>query len=371
MMNLFPSELEDWLRRYYFSTAYDLGSSGVESFDFAQLRMLTGLSLEAMDRVIFNDSKSLGGDQVRDAVARRFNGGDSSSVMVTHGSTEAIFLAMHSLLLADDEVILTDPIYHELAAIPHSIGCRLKRWVLRPEDGFKPDLAQLKALLSSKTKMIVVNFPHNPTGVTVDQGTLEHIAALAADVNAYLFWDGAFSELQYGEAPVLDPRSIYHRTISIGTLSKGYGLPGLRVGWCLAESEILERCLPLRDNVTLHLSPLVELVAEHAIRHGDVLIQDRLNQAKANRTMLHGWIADHEGLVNWTPPMAGVCSFVEFPRVPDVRQLCADLAEQDGVLLIPGDCFGHKQFVRLGFGGSSKSFNEGLSLVSKRLKDLA
>ncbi len=181
--------------------------------------------------------------------------------MVTHGSSEAMYLVIHALLRAGDEVVVLDPAYQPLQSIAASVGCRLRHWRLRFERGFAPDIEEAKRLIGPQTRMVIVNFPHNPTGATLSREELRELVAACERVGAYLFWDAAFAEVTYDAPPLPDPALSYERAISLYTLSKAFGLPGLRVGWCVAAPEVLEQCMRLRDYITLHLSPMVELIA--------------------------------------------------------------------------------------------------------------
>jgi aspartate/methionine/tyrosine aminotransferase len=149
-------------------------------------------------------------------------------------------------------------------------------------------------------------------------------------------------------------------------MSKVYGLPGLRVGWCLAAPRLLEKMVRVRDYVTLHLSPLVEFIAEKAVRHADRLIALRLGQARRNLELVADWAASESGRVSWVRPAGGV---TVFPRLsmPDTEPLCRRLAEERKVLLVPGSCFGHPEHVRLGFGGASAQLERGLAQLSSLL----
>jgi aspartate/methionine/tyrosine aminotransferase len=158
---------------------------------------------------------------------------------------------------------------------------------------------------------------------------------------------------------------LYERAISMGTLSKCFGLPGLRVGWCIAAPQVLEQCIRWRDYITLHLSPLVETIAAAAIAQSDVLVGPRLEQARTNLAILTAWLGGHEEL-GWAPPQGGVCIFPRLPTEIDVETFCHRLARERKVLLVPGSCFGHPQHVRLGFGGAAADLKEGLG----RLGDL-
>jgi len=366
-MEIAPALLEQWMRRYYFDTEIDIGSSGVESFSMSELRRLLGLSQNDLDQVIFDDSRTLGGPGLRAAIGDRWANGNLDRVMATHGSSEGIFLVMNTLLRPGDEVITVSPSYQQLFAIAESIGCELKFWNLDFKHGFVPDIKQLERLVTKRTRMLVVNFPQNPTGASLMPEQQEELVDIVAETGSYLLWDGAFTEMTYGRPPLPDPGMLYDRTITLGTLSKGYGLPGLRVGWLLASPEILERLVGLRDYLTLHLSPLIELIAERAVRNADVLLRVRMEQACANLNTLAAWVERHRELVDWAPPQGGVCAFLRMLGGGDVETFCHRLAREFRVLLVPGTSFNQPGFVRLGFGGSSQKFEEGLTRLSDLL----
>lgn len=367
-MEIAPALLEDWLRDYYFNCEIDISCSGVENLTFEQLRKLIGLSQQELDAVVFNDSPSCGSPRLRRAIAERWGDGDPARVMATHGSSEALFLIMNTLLRPGDEVVVLDPCYHSLNNLAESTGCRLKTWRLDFGRKFVPDVDEVKRLISPQTRMVVVNFPHNPTGATLTAEQQAELVEAVASVGAYLVWDAAFGELTYDAPPLADPGTMYERTITIGTLSKAYGLPGLRVGWCLSSPELLARFVNLRDYTTLYLSPLVETIAERAVENGDLILQPRLEQARRNLALLERWVEEHEGLVEWARPRGGVTTFLRFPLIDDVEAFCHRLMQSHRVLVVPGSCFKSPDYVRLGFGGPTSELVEGLSRLSKLLK---
>jgi len=366
-MNITRAHLEDWMRAYYFSAEIDIGSSGVENFSMAELRDLIGLNLEDLDVVKFDDSPSCGKQSMRQVIADRWGDGDPEKVLTTHGSSEVIFLIMNALLQAGDEVVVLNPCYHALRNIAESIGCHLREWNLRFEDQFVPDIADAKKLINAKTKMVVVNFPHNPTGATLTPEQQQELIDAVSEVNAYLVWDSAFSELVYDSAPLPDPVLTYERAISLGTLSKAYGLAGLRVGWCLAVPELLERFVHWRDYTTLYLSPLIEAIAERAIEKADVLRDVRLTRARKNLEILAHWVEQHRQFVEWVRPKGGVTSFVRMHGVDDIEEFCHRLGREQGVMVVPGSCFHNPEYARFGFGGPTADLEEGLARVSLQL----
>jgi capreomycidine synthase len=368
-MRLPHAHLEDWMREYYFDTAIDLGSSGVQCWSLAQLRQLVDIDAAELDGIVFDDSPTYGGDALRTAVANRFLAGDADRVLATHGSTEAIFLAMNALLAAGDEVVVVDPGYHSLRSVAQAVGCRLTSWRLRAEDGFVPDLDALRAVITPRTRMVVVNFPNNPTGASLTPAGYDEFLDIVAESGAYLVWDGAFTELVYDAEPLPEPALRYDRCVSIGTMSKAYGLPGARVGWCLAAPDILASLVPLRDAITICLSPFTEYFAARAIESADEILQIRRTQAAHNLDRLAVWVRENAGLVSWTRPMGGCTAFPAFTGIEDTEQLCRDLGREHDVLLVPGTGFGHRDRVRLGFGGPGSAFCEGLRRLRSAIEN--
>jgi capreomycidine synthase len=369
-MKMVPALLEYWLRDYYFSCSFDISCSGVESFSLGELRDILQLEQAEMDRIVFRDSQSLGAPELRQAIADRWGDGNPDCVMATHGSSEAQFLILNALLQPGDEVVILEPSYQPLYSIAESIGCELKPWRLLFEKGFRPDIEEAKRLIGPRTAMVIVNFPHNPTGASLTLEEQSELIEAVKQVGAYLVWDAAFAELVYDGKPLPDPYRRYDRCISLGTLSKTYGLPGLRIGWAIAAPDILARCIELRDYITLHLSPLIELIAQKSIEQSDRLLNLRLPQIHANLAILTEWCAQHEGFVDYARPQGGVSAFLRLTGVTDVDGFCHRLVNEYKTLLVPGSCFNRPDFVRIGFGGATAEFEHGLSRFSTLLHQI-
>lgn len=363
--------LEDWLRDYYFTNQIDIGSSGVQPYSMAELRAILGISPGLLDEVVFAESHSRGAPELRAAVAAAFRAGGEERVLITNGSCEAEYLFMTTFLRPGDEVVVLEPAYHMLNTLPQAVGCRITPWRLRPEDDFRPDLDELEALVTSRTRAVIVNFPHNPTGVSLDRDGQRRLLEIVARAGTYLVWDQAFHELVYAEDAVLDPAPPYERFVSFNTLSKAYGLPGLRVGWAIMAPELIAHCVALRDYISYALSPLVERFALHAVHGSGRLLASRLRQARANRLVLGDWLHRHRHLVQGVLPTGGVTAFPRLPGVADVDGFCHRLMGDYGVLLVPGSCFDMPAHVRLGFGGPAAEFREGLARLCALLHEVS
>jgi len=320
--------------------------------------------------MVFHDSESYGGKRLRAALADRWSGGDISQMMVTHGSSEAIYLVMHTALEPGDEIIVVDPAYQQLYDIAADRGCRVTRWPLEAGNGFAADLSLLRRLTARGPAMIVVNFPHNPTGVSITPAQQDELIAIAAASGAWLVWDHAMGEITHTGRPLPLPAGRYDRCIVFGTFSKSYGLAGLRVGWCLAPPPLLAQMTLLRVYIALYVSPVLEFFAKQAVRNADRIVLMQQQHAAANLRLLREWAESVPDLVRFTEPHGGVTTFVEFPGQPDVVRSCRRLAEEHRVLLVPGACFGDRfsNHARLGFGGTSAELTTGVSRLEQVLR---
>lgn len=225
--------------------------------------------------------------------------------MTTSGSGEAISLVLSALLQAGDEVVVVEPGYHLLSEYATALGCRISTWWLDPERDWRPDLDELASLVTPRTRAIIVNFPQNPTGATLTGTELHRLFAIADGVGAYVLWDGAFTDLTYDAPPLPSAPALYDRAVGFGTFSKAFGLPGLRFGWCVAPPALLTECVRIRDYTTLHVSPLVELLALGVLDNAQAFIRPRLEQAATGRATLLEWAAAHPDLVSSRPRPAG------------------------------------------------------------------
>ncbi|GAA2207637.1 aminotransferase [Nonomuraea monospora] len=359
-----PALLEQWYRDHLCPDALDISSSGVPPITMAELRALTGITPEALDAVRFEDSHSLGSPPLRQAVADAWAGGDAARVLIGQGSNEAVFLLLHTLLEPGDDVVAMSPIYHAYGSALRSAGCRVRHWAVRPEDGADLDLDELERLVLPGTRAVLVNLPHNPSGVTVSPAGQARIVEIAAARGAYLVWDNAFAELVHDGEPLTDVAQLYERAFSVGTLSKCYGLPGLRIGWCVGPPAVLDRTVGLRDTTTLFCSTLTEFLAAHAVRHRKKLSGHFAELVGKGRDVFLHWARSSDAVESFTPPMGGVTSLVRFRGTPDATELCVRLARA-GVLLVPGRAFGAPAWARLGYAVPGDELGHGLELVDR------
>ncbi|MBK8048317.1 MAG: aminotransferase class I/II-fold pyridoxal phosphate-dependent enzyme [Anaerolineales bacterium] len=249
----------------------------------------------------------------------------------------------------------------------------MSQWRIRPENGFRYDVDELEELLTPKTRLIVLNTPHNPTGAMIPDQDLRRIYALADSVGARVLCDEAYRWLAVpgGEAfapPVFD---LGERGISVGTLSKPFGLPGLRVGWMAAPKEIVAKCWSMRDYVSLSPGKLNDALAQLAIRHRAQIVARNSAIIEANLAAAQTWIDANADLVDWQPPRGGLLALLHYTLAMPSLALADRLATEYSVMLAPGSAFGYEQYLRIGIGQHPAVFHAGLAAAGKCFRALA
>ena len=368
LTNFPPALLEDWYRYNYFGNEFDISGSGVEDYTFSEIQQIADFTFSEVDQLTAEDGYTVGNANVRSQIAKRFGNGDSESVLTTNGANEGLLLVMRALLKAGDELVTLGPCYHCHDQIAASMGCVIKKWAIPVGESQETlDVNDLKSLITSKTQAICLNFPHNPTGISIDQATLNEIVRLSSEHNIYLIWDAVFQELVYDTVKLDDPIHHYDKTVTLGTFSKAYGAPGLRFGWVIGPNNLIASCIRQKDYGNLFVAPLLEFVAEKMLMKLDDFSKPRLDQARRNRTMVSDWAQNPSLDVSWRPPDGGVCGILKLPENTCDFIFCTQLLEKTGVLLVPGSCFSIPGYARLGFGGNEENLQTGLDRLSQFL----
>ena len=277
------------------------------------------------------------------------------------GAEEAIFIFMHALLNAEDHAIVHWPCYQSLFEVARSIGCQVTRWNAREENGWALDLDELQQLIRPNTKAVIMNTPHNPTGYLMPPQTFQEISRICRGKGIILFSDEVYRESEYRQTDRLPAAcDLAEHTVSLGVMSKTYGLAGLRIGWIATHNaNICDRMAVLKDYTTICNSAPSEFLAELALRHREKLVARNLAIISGNLALLDQFFASHADRFSWQRPQAGA---IGFPRLigEDVEDFCQDLVEKAGVLLLPGTLYDDPgNHFRIGFG--RKNFPDALA----------
>jgi aspartate/methionine/tyrosine aminotransferase len=346
-------KLERYFAKYEFTAAYLLCSSDCESFSVRELLEFEPGSAEAFQEHWLGYTESQGDPRLREEIARLYRQISVDQVLVHAGAEEAIFIFINTMLSAGDHVIVHYPCYTSLVDIATAAGCRVTNWTVAEEDKWELDLDFLRRSIRSNTKAIIFNCPHNPTGYLMSVEKFQQILELARQYKLLVFSDEVYRGLEYRQEERLPAAcDLYENAVSLGVMSKTYGLAGLRVGWiATTNQEVYQAMAAFKDYTTICNSAPSEFLAALALRNKEKIVQRNLEIVRRNLSRLDDFFAANEEIFDWSRPRAGSIAFPSLKVDRDIDSFCSDLVAEEGVLLLPGTSFdyGHKNF-RVGFG---------------------
>ena len=351
-MHIKPFRIEQYFGKYEFSAKYLLSSSDAESRTIQELLELELGSQEKFLQHWCGYTESPGAPALREVISGIYQGIKAKDVLVVAAAEEAIFVLYHALVSPGDHVIVETPCYESALEVARSTGAQISEWRRCYENGWAHDLAALEKLLQPNTKIIYINTPHNPTGLLMPAGTFQQVMKLAASRGIIVFCDEVYRELEHDPASRLPAAcEIYERAVSLGSMSKTYGLPGLHLGWLVCkDAEILERCLEFRYYTTICNSAPSEFLTALALRHREVLIRRNREIVLRNMVLLEAFLRQRSNLFEWVKPNASTIGFMHYKPGRDVLSFCEDAVKNAGVLLLPGSVYDQPRHIRFGYG---------------------
>jgi len=356
-MQIADFTLERYFAQWEFQVRHLLCASDLEPYSMRELLDLAEPPTRGLwDNLRLGYTESLGHPLLRAEIAGLYATVSPEEVITFVGAEEGIFLAMHALLAAGDHAVVMWPAYQSLYEVARSIGASVSLVPLDPESWqFDPDA--VLAAVRANTRVIVINFPHSPTGALASREAVEYLATHAEQRGIALFSDEVYRGLEFDEALRLPAGvDIGRKTLSLGVLSKTFALAGLRVGWIATHDSLLrERLARLKDYTTICGSAPSEILAIAALRARERVVARSRDIIGRNLPVLDRFFEQHHRQFTWVRPRAGS---VAFPRLNSeepgaIDRFCADLVEREGVLLLPGSRFEHTgNHFRIGYGRS-------------------
>jgi aspartate/methionine/tyrosine aminotransferase len=354
-MRIADFALERYFARWEFAADHLLCASDVEAYPMAEMLALADDETRALwDRLHLGYTESTGHPLLRREIAGLYETLEADDVLTFAGAEEAVFCLMNVLVGPGDHVIVTWPGYQSLHEVARAAGADVTLHELREADGWALDVERLRREVTPTTRLIVVNAPHNPTGMLPDRATFDALVTVAADAGARLFMDEVYRGLEFDETDRLPTGADTQADgVSLGVMSKAYALAGLRIGWLATrDRELLARVAAFKDYTTICSSAPSEILAIMALRARDRVLARSRAIIAANLELVDAFFDNWADRFAWVRPRAGS---IGYPRltVPGVRidDWAAQLVETEGVLLIPGSQFGQPgNHFRLGFG---------------------
>jgi aspartate/methionine/tyrosine aminotransferase len=346
-----PFLIERWYERFEFIVTHMLSSSDCESRTVAELLALEPDARERLDALRLGYTEVRGSLELRTAIAATYEKVTPDDVLVLAAAEEGIFTFWHALVRPGDHVVVETPCYGSALEVARSTGATVEEWARHPDDEWAHDLDALIALVRPETRALYINTPHNPTGLGMPAHVLAAVTELCDERGIVLFSDEVYRGLEHDAARRLPAAcDVSAKAVSLGTVSKAYGLPGLRLGWLVTRDRaLLDAIVGMKLYTTICSSAPSELLVEVAVRHRATLIEDARRRCLTNLPRLRAFVAARPEL-SWTEPDAGPIGFARMHGVDDTTTLCVRIATEADVLILPGEVYGVPGFVRFGYG---------------------
>ena len=374
-MRIPPFELERFQSLHEHRVEINLTESGVEPLEVGELLGPDAAGLLLDQPLAYTQSN--GTPELRAAVAATLPGAAEHHVLVANGGAEANFVACWRLIEPGDEVVVMQPNYGQVQGLAEGFGAIVRPWPLHeeragPSPRWAPDVDELRALVTDRTKLVAICNPNNPTGARLTEAEVAAVCAIAGRHGTWVLSDEIYRGVEHDgvETPSVWGRT--ERVIVTGGLSKAYGLPGLRIGWAIAAEDMAAELWSRRDYTTIAPSALSDRLARHALAPArrTALLERTRRMIAANFPIVGAWLGAHAGALAWVPPEAGAIGFVRYRHDIGSTALADRLRQTAGVLVVPGDHFGLDGWLRIGYGGRAASLREGLARLDRVLADL-
>ena len=368
-MNIKPFNIELYFAKYEFICQYMLCASDCESISIEELLKLSGTPVEALTQASLAYTESQGDPELREKIAQMTPGVDAEEVVFLSAPEEGIFTAMHALLQEGDHVIVVSPVYESLLNLAENITQNVSLWEFELKDNqWVLDEEALYAMATPETRLLIVNFPHNPTGYVADYDMFSRILNWAAEHNITVFCDEMYRGLELnGLYPLPSAVQINSETIVLTGLSKTYGLPGLRSGWLIVKNKALrEKILNWKMYTTICATKASEVLTLAALKCREILAANNRSLIIENLKHAELFFQRWSNLFEYNPPMAGSVGLISFLG-ESARPFCEELAEK-GYLLLPSAYMNFPDnYIRFGFG--RKNFIQNLDALEEYLTD--
>jgi len=280
---------------------------------------------------------------------------DENNVLNFCGAQEGLAAIYQLLLEENDEVVVVTPCYPSLITMVEQRGAIVRSITLSADKNWQLSIDDFKNQVNQHTKLIVLNSPHNPTGSIIDSYLADEILALAQAFDCYVIADDVAQASNYRGLPLAHRFLDYEKALVVGVLSKSFGLSGIRVGWVVSRNQhLLNELLVIKSYGSICCSVVDEHLALIAFEHKDKIITDNNRQILANIALFENFIKQHQSLVSWQPPQAGILALVEMKNEKNLEGWAQQVAEQTGILILPAILFGLTGgYFRLGLGKSN------------------
>lgn len=368
--NFQPFMLEREMSIWENRVEYNLSESGVQPLTIKELFDNDERLIGELLSIELNYPQTNGLIELREQIARLYAGSTREEIVVTTGAAQANFTTLLTIMDPGDEIVVMLPNYMQIWGIARNYGLNVKTFSLKEELGWGVDINELNESVSNRTRMIAICNPNNPTGHIMSEEERKAVIRAADRVGAWILADEVYAGAEHNNNEVTPSFwGDYERVLAIGSLSKAYALPGLRIGWIVAPGEMASEVWARQDYITISATMLGNKLASYALSsgvRGRILARTREYVRRGYKNFEH-WCNQHSDLLSLVPPEAAAIAFVRYHREVNSSEFVQRLIHEQGTLVMPGDHFGLDHYLRISYGLPSHYVNEGLDRIYKTL----
>lgn len=350
--------IEDRLEKYRLSASCNLGESGLRNFTVHALLEKLGLQENCFNNISLADSPNNGREDLRKEVANLYENISPEQVLITTGTSEALYILFHLLIKKGDVVSLFTPAFQALYEIPITFGAN----ILEVE---VTNSLQIEKIFSPEVNFAIINHPHNPTGIGLKQKEIEILKTELSTYSGYTLFDEHYRFLDYANDLSFSGAGLSKKCFATGSITKCFGVTGLRIGWLIGDKEILDRARSFKDYLTHTVNPISEFLALEILRNRKIFVKPIKESILENIKTFNDNFKSLPGIENFRTPDGGLVCFVKLKDGISSEKYADLLLENCDIFVLPGSNFEREGFIRIGFGETTERFKAGIERWKK------
>ena len=366
--NFIPFMLEREMGKWENEVEYNLSESGVHPMTMKELFANDTDALNEILNTSLNYAYANGNPELRERIANLYPGSQPKDILVTTGAAQANYTSILTLLEPDDEILVMVPNYMQIWGAAQNLGANVKTFSLQEELGWGFDIDDFNQKVTNRTKLIAICNPNNPTGHIMTTEERDSVINAASKVGAWVLSDEVYTGAEHYTDDITPSMwGKYERVLAIGSMSKAYGLPGLRIGWVVSNPETTEEIWARQDYITIGTTMLGNKLAAYALQPGvfSHIIERTRKHVRHGYQNLQKWVEEHDDLFSIIPPKAAAIGFVRYNLDINSSEFVNRLRKEQNTYIVPGDHFGMDYYLRISYGLSDDYVNEGLRRIYK------
>lgn len=345
--------IEDRLEKYRLNTACNLGESGVRNITLGELLEKIGIGFDSLKDISLADSSNIGNSDLREEIAALYPGVSPEEVLVTTGTGEALYILFRNFLRNGSLVSLLFPAFQALYELPLSMGAEIRKVAITSE-------YPVDELFSGNPDCIIINHPHNPTGTGLKESSIELLKTRACSFNGILLFDEHYRFLDYSKDLSFSGAGLTPKTFATGSITKCFGVTGLRIGWIIADRKVIPSLRSFKDYLTHTVNPISEFLALQILKNRKKLVTPIKNGIIQNIEYFKNSLTGISAIESFSVPDGGVVGFPKLKEGISSEKYSDELLKNCDVFILPGANFESEGFIRIGFGEEPQKFRAGI-----------